>query len=311
MAKPLYYSIASREQWFQDVHPNGSMAAIDKLVIHSTETSGWPSYDGGSVAPHLTARADFVEKRLVWRQHFDLGHWARALRNATGGVETNKDSVAQIEIVGTCNRKWSGGKTLEMWDLPDWALRDLATFVRWLRFGHGLKMNAPSVWTRYPGNDEARMSFAMWRAFKGVCGHLHVPENTHGDPGDFPIQDLLERAGDEVALTEKQTVDAVEKALRRNIAINTNGATPTVETISVADGLRMTDEKLDALLAVVRGLGQSVAMLTVNSEEVEQHLGRMADAVAALSEQVTGTGATALVTALEQELSALKVVISR
>jgi hypothetical protein len=32
------------------------------------------------------------------------------------------------------------------------------------------------------------MSFAQWEAFKGVCGHMHVPENLHGDPGaiDFP-----------------------------------------------------------------------------------------------------------------------------
>jgi hypothetical protein len=36
------------------------------------------------------------------------------------------------------------------------------------------------------------MSFAEWEAFKGICGHQHVPENDHGDPGNFPIKRLIE-----------------------------------------------------------------------------------------------------------------------
>jgi hypothetical protein len=38
------------------------------------------------------------------------------------------------------------------------------------------------------------MSGRAWNAFKGVCGHGHVPENLHGDPGAIDFATLIEYA---------------------------------------------------------------------------------------------------------------------
>jgi hypothetical protein len=266
MAGPLYYPPADRTiQWINDT--GTFQSGVEKVVLHCTEGTGWPGYNGGASAPHFTVMGDFDQKRLVWRQHFRMDRYSRSLRNPAGGVQTNIDGAITVEIIGTCNRKTSWKEPhLHMWDLPEWALRGLADWVRWCHVEHGIPLVAPGLWPAYPSSPtldaRARMSGAEWNAFRGVCGHLHVPENTHLDPGDFPIGDLLTLAGDTVALTAGQTVDAVETALRRNIARNENGPTPTVETISVADGLRMTDTKLDSLRESVIRIELALQALT-------------------------------------------------
>ena len=62
-----------------------------------------------------------------------------------------------------------------------------SVFIADMHKRHGIPISGPgSVWTPYPesyGKGGQRFSFDRWRAFKGWCGHQHVPENTHGDPG--------------------------------------------------------------------------------------------------------------------------------
>jgi hypothetical protein len=61
----------------------------------------------------------------------------------------------------------------------------------------GIPLSGPSEWPAYPssyGATSARMSFAEWNAFKGICGHLHAPENSHGDPGAIPFAKILAKA---------------------------------------------------------------------------------------------------------------------
>lgn len=199
-----YYPPANHSaQWFG----GGSPITPDKVVIHCTEGVGWNGYNGGGYAPHLTARLDYTTMRLTWRQHISLDRNARALRNEPGGVQTNLDGCIQVEIVGTCDRK-SGLTTLEMWDLPDTVRDDLAKFLAWCHKEYGIPLKAPDKWPRYPSSPSldraARMTYTEWRAFKGVCGHLHVPENTHLDPGDFPITDILRRASVVLSSEDKE-----------------------------------------------------------------------------------------------------------
>src|SRR5215211_7280790 len=69
------------------------------------------SYDRGSTAqgafdafredrsdPHFTVDA------TIKYQHLDTGMAARALRNRSGGVQTNRESAIQIEVVGFAHR---------------------------------------------------------------------------------------------------------------------------------------------------------------------------------------------------------------
>jgi len=48
---------------------------------------------------------------------------------------------------------------------------------------------------RVPDGEAAvRRGDRAWNVFKGVCGHCHVPENQHGDPGAIGFATLIEYA---------------------------------------------------------------------------------------------------------------------
>jgi hypothetical protein len=174
-------------------------------VIHTTEGTSLPGYSGGATAPNYTAVPDFSEQRLRWYAHFPDEKSARALMNLAGGVETNTANAIQIELVGTCAPgtrdawKKTGARFIFWPDPPAWALKDLARFIVDMNKRHGIPIDGPrdERWKPYPesyGAGGQRFSFSEWKNFKGWCGHQHVPENTHGDPGDFPFSDLKELA---------------------------------------------------------------------------------------------------------------------
>jgi hypothetical protein len=199
MAKtgPQRYPGASTAYWFQDTYSGDAMES-NVIVWHSTEGRTLPSYDGGALAPNFTAVPDFAARRMVWYQHFDFDTSSRALRNLAGGVQTNTLNVTQVEIVGTCDptthTKWGSTPHLYTPELPTWAIRDLAAFARWAHDQHGVPLSSGLEFRAYPssyGNSSVRMTSSQWNAFSGHCGHQHVPENDHGDPGAIDFNRLL------------------------------------------------------------------------------------------------------------------------
>lgn len=200
MAKQQIYPGASTAHWYQDDYPGDRMDS-NVIVWHGTEGTSLPDYGGGASAPNFTAVPDFKAKKLVWHQHFNVDVSSRALRNQSGGVETNTLNACQVEVVGTCDpkahAKWSRTPHLYLPELPDWAIRDLAAFSRWMRDEHGVPLTSGLEFKAYPGsfgNTDTRMTGAEWSAFKGHCGHQHVPENDHGDPGNWPMEEILKLA---------------------------------------------------------------------------------------------------------------------
>lgn len=203
------YAKADRSvQNFSARYP-GSKIKPNVLVLHTTEGMTWPDYAGGSTAPTYTVLPVMSNKSTRWRQHFDEDESARALRNASGGVETNTLNCIQLEMIGTCSlgvassweaRGYRRNVDFIFWPFaPDWALAGIADFIADLhkRLGIKLEAAAPNPWPGYPNSTTAaRMSGTAWRNFYGVCGHMHVPENSHGDPGAFPIRRVLSLAGD-------------------------------------------------------------------------------------------------------------------
>ena len=80
---------------------------------------------------------------------------------------------------------------------------------------HGLKLVAPDF-LPYPasyGASPARFTPEEWNHFVGICGHQHVPENVHGDPGNIDIQRVL-RAADRIL--NPPTMRLVEANLHHN-----------------------------------------------------------------------------------------------
>lgn len=201
---PQIYPGANHSSYWFENKWGGDAMEVNTVVWHSTEGPSISDYSGGSMAPNLTVAPDFANKKLVWYQHFNIDTSSRALVNLTGGVETNTLNVVQIEVVGTCDpnthMSWTnkGIHHLYMPELPDWAVDGLADFCRWLHDNHGVPLTEQVTFKAYPSSygssNGVRMSFAKWEGYRGHCGHQHVPENLHGDPGLFPMDTVLAKA---------------------------------------------------------------------------------------------------------------------
>jgi glutamyl endopeptidase len=144
-----------------------------KIVHHTTEGSSaqgaFDAFRKNRTDPHFT-----VDSQKIY-QHIDTNEGARALRNAAGGVQTNRDSAVQIEVVGFAGLPKSRATLL-----------NLARLCRWIEKTH----NVPRVWpnglpkSAIGGKDPGghNRNAANWDSKGGHYGHCHVPENTHWDP---------------------------------------------------------------------------------------------------------------------------------
>lgn len=205
---PQKIPFASQAYFYGNTY-EGSAMESNVVVLHTTEGTSLPSYSGGSVAPNVTAVPDFANKKLKWYQHFDVDRSARALVNASGGVETNTLNAFQIELTGSCDpaRKTSwgslrAGEDYLYWpDAPDWALAGVGELLAWLNANHGVKLQSTVTFKAYPASygtsNGVRLSGAQWTAYYGVLGHQHVPENcVHPDTEILMGDCTWKRAGD-------------------------------------------------------------------------------------------------------------------
>jgi hypothetical protein len=172
--------------WVTNGYPGGSVNVMRgddfpwkqnpcKLILHTTETVGFPNYSYNK-APQVTVNP----RTHTWQQHRRLDQPAWALQ--VGPVSTNSMGAVQIEIVGyAASVKDLGGDDLAY----------LIGFIRFILAQTGI----PDVCTVLFGGSETsglngtkRMSVAGWTSYRGICGHQHVPGNSHWDPGDLPMQ---------------------------------------------------------------------------------------------------------------------------
>lgn len=159
-------------------------------VLHTTEGSTYAAarsaYIANRSAPHFTVSFEGGTFR-AW-QHIPLDRAARALRNQPGGVETNRLRTIQIEIVGFAHSSQ---------DFSVEYLTGIAKLMRWIESNTEIEATAPRFYGEGEGivlasqSSPVRMSNAQWLAFNGWCGHQHVPENDHWDPGRINISYLL------------------------------------------------------------------------------------------------------------------------
>lgn len=166
-----------------------------KGVLHTTEGGSWPGYEGGATAPHFTVLPNRVAGTIVVRQHTPVSLAARALMNEPGGVQTNRDSAIQVELVGSCDPKQQRS-AMYYWPHADRKmLSALATFMRRLEAQCGIARRGIAPFLPYPasyGNRQGqRLSLSSWDNYCGWVGHQHVPENDHGDPGSLDIKALV------------------------------------------------------------------------------------------------------------------------
>ncbi|HEY6116970.1 MAG TPA: hypothetical protein VI172_13530 [Candidatus Dormibacteraeota bacterium] len=296
-AGPQSYPGASTAYWYQNRF-GGDLMEVNVIVLHTTEGPTLPDYDGGAMAPNLTAVPDFVNKRLKWYQHFDIDRSSRALVNLSGGVETNTLNVCQVELVGTCDpdthAKWvKAGVAHIYWpEAPDWALKGVADFLAWMHANHGVPLTGPAKWPPYPSSYGSaagqRLSFAEWEGFKGVCGHMHVPENLHGDPGSIDFPKLIAFAkGSTPAPPQEDTVALTDdeiKRIGRQVVTGANGAkSPDDASVewAVSSFLGLTYKATRETAADVAALKKKVDALAVGGVDLDALADKLADKLAA------------------------------
>lgn len=300
---PQKYPPASTAYWYGGKYPGSAMES-NVAVWHTTEGRTLPGYDGGAVAPNLTAVPDIASRKLKWYQHFDIDRSSRALVNSSGGVETNTANAVQIELVGTCapatRDSWNkAGYQFIYWpDAPAWALAEVAKFVSWLHDNHGVRAESRVTWKAYPGSygtdNGVRLSGAAWGAYYGHLGHQHVPENLHGDPGAIDFNRIIELAlgGVDVALT----TDDIKKIFGTDEIIpSPDNATSTNKFWTLASYQRETYLKAQAGAAdaaAARGavgavgkqvadLGKKVDSLATGGVDLDALAKKVADLLAA------------------------------
>lgn len=193
----MWYPDATRNQAVTD---GGAYASGYpwRIVVHTTESGSFSpspsSYFGHKSYPHLTVHRD-----RVW-QHIDTGRAARALARPSGSGPTNGACALQVEVVGYADRPWDSTTHATT-----------ARLVGWLRQQYGIP---PTVLPAgpVPGSARAdapqRMSPAAWKSFHGVCGHRHVPWNSHYDPGAFDLGSLITE-GDEMSAEGEARIEAM------------------------------------------------------------------------------------------------------
>lgn len=143
-----------------------------KIIHHKTvgfSENAQALYGTTGSWPHFTVGKSGIQ------QHIDTDRHAYALKNASGGVETNRARAIQIETVG-----YPGV------DAPAVTLENLVRLIRWLEATHSVPHEWPSgrpkeaVNGRDPGGHNRNVN--NWIHRPGHYGHCHVPENSHWDP---------------------------------------------------------------------------------------------------------------------------------
>lgn len=166
-------------------------------ILHTTEGKTIEGALGlaSTIAPHfMIGPSSKGGIRLI--QFLPLNRAGKTAKNAPGGVETNRRSAIQIEMVGTADPRLPWGNSyVGKWNAT--YLDAIAHLMRWIETQTGIKRYAPANWVAYPASygvrAPQRMSPVAWNDFNGWCGHQHVPENDHGDPGALNINYLLTR----------------------------------------------------------------------------------------------------------------------
>lgn len=191
----IYPKANTTAQWYETAFSRGTFSRIEKILLHTTETTGWPGYSSGSMAPTLT----YHPRQRAWRQHNYLDTSARALVDpSTTPVRENRDNVIQIEIIAYADEaKGRSVGGLPVSQLTDDMLKDLGEFIGWVHEQWGGPPLVAAKFIPYPssyGNSSVRMTSSQYDAFQGVLGHQHASGNAHGDPGALNVPRIMQHA---------------------------------------------------------------------------------------------------------------------
>lgn len=191
-----------------------------KLVIHTIEApaSTLYAYDSGSYYGHQSWPHATIDSASI-HQHLPIDVSAAALYRAAGGAPTNRANAIQCEVMG---------QAAKVRDLPEATMRHLADWLSWCAEQTGCpttfaEFNADGA---YGENAPQRFGAQEWLDFGGICGHQHVPENDHWDPGAIDTTRLAALMGTTnneedflMSLTPEQAAELYETTKATNVEV--------------------------------------------------------------------------------------------
>lgn len=155
--------------------------AGDRMVWHTTEGPGIDSMyrvlRNKRAAPHFLIDPTAGDSRVI--QMIALNQAGRALENDSGDFHpTNRAGkhTIQTEIVDYA-------RNAPLWD--EYFYRDLAALAVLVEHRVAIPRHAA------PFQTPERMTDTEFEKFRGHCGHVHVPDNSHWDPGKLNWPRLL------------------------------------------------------------------------------------------------------------------------
>lgn len=155
----------------QTANPLSWVAGEPKIVWHTTEGSGLPGYSGSQ--PHFTLEP---KSNKLW-QHVPIRGGAYALRNLSGGIETNRAHAIQVELIGFARES-------HLWS--DEAYANIARLARWIEKHAGVPRRCGVEF-----RSDSTHKVSDYVNYSGHLGHQHVPENDHWDPGLLRINKVI------------------------------------------------------------------------------------------------------------------------
>lgn len=169
-------------------------ASNPKIILHTTEGTGWTDYAQGAKAPTFTINP----WTKAVQQHMPLQYGSRALR---GSIAINASGV-QVEIVGCTVKAWAAKikrPDLYIGNFGDDEYAYLARVFADVQRLCGIPNVTTVAWPLAAatkgdetyGNTKWRLSLSQWNAARGFVGHLHAPGNVHSDPGCLDVPRLI------------------------------------------------------------------------------------------------------------------------
>jgi hypothetical protein len=183
----------------RDLEPGAGLAVDrgnDKVVLHTTETP----------------RGSLDTVRNLWRGKNNWGRGlchvlvdgarrvqclpldvnAYTLENKPGGIDPNRSGhTIQVEVVGYAEQGWDDETYQSVGEL----IGDLMTAGLRLDLDQCPRFLGPAdqayLATYLSAN---RLVIVDWPGFNGICGHQHIKEQAHWDPGPIDIHRLCEIA---------------------------------------------------------------------------------------------------------------------
>ncbi|BAQ67151.1 N-acetylmuramoyl-L-alanine amidase [Geminocystis sp. NIES-3709] len=243
-----------------------------KIVHHTTEGStasgAMGAYKANKSDPHFT-----VDPITIY-QHIDTSVSARSLANPPGGVQTNRDSAIQIEVVGFAGKPKNSA-----------TLKNVAKLCRWIEQTHSVPQKWPNgfpkVGTRDPGGHNRNAN--NWDKTGGHYGHSQVPENTHWDPGytrsevEIIMGGSLEFVGSPEALGSGET----EVTLNSSISQVEMEITPHLNLITYSISFSL-DEKGHATIPLDIAWERVVSLIP---QAIKNEEGNWQSCIASLAEE--------------------------